>query len=74
MYANYPNPGHDVDDFKNSSRVVVEFEIMSRNFKASKKVDAIKAFFFRLLGIYLINDPIQITVSTPEKQRQGEDK
>lgn len=74
MDADYPNPGHDVDDFKNGSKVAVEFQIMSRNFKASKKVDAVKAFFFRLLGVYLIDNPIQTTVSTPEKRRRGENE
>ncbi len=72
--ADYPNPGHDVDDFKNGSRVVVELRIVSWNFKASKKVDAVKEFSFRLLGVYLIDDPVQTTVSTPEKRRRGEDE
>ncbi len=72
--ADYLNPGHDVDDFKNGLRVAIGFQIVSRNFKASKKVDVVKAFSFRLLGVYLINDSVQITVSTPEKRRGGQDE
>ncbi len=44
--ADYPDPGHDVDKFKNGSREAVEFLIVSQNFKASKKLDVVKAFSF----------------------------
>lgn len=74
MNADYPDPGHDVDDFRNGSKVAVEFQIVSRNFRASKKIDAVKAYSFRLLGVYLIEDPAQSSVSTPDKRRRGEDQ
>ncbi len=41
--SDFSDPGHDVDNFKMGATVVVEFQILSHNFKASKKVDAIKA-------------------------------
>lgn len=72
--SDYPDPGHDVDDFKSGATVAVEFQILSRNFKASKKVDAVKAYSFRLLGVYLVDDPMHSTMSTPEKRRRGEDE
>lgn len=54
MDADYPDPGHDVDDFKNWSKVAIEFQVLSRNFIASKRVDAVKAYSFRLLGVLYI--------------------
>lgn len=74
MDANYPDPDYDVDDFRNGSKVAIEFQIVSRNFKASKKIDAVKASSFRLLGVYLIEDPAHSSVSTPEKRRRGENE
>lgn len=67
--GDYPNPGHDVDDFKAGARVAVEFQLYSRNFKATKNIDAVKAYSFRLLGVYLIDDPSSENVSAPEKRR-----
>ena len=72
--GDYPDPGHDVDDFKAGARVAVEFQIVSRNFKASKRIDAVKAYSFRLLGVYLIDEPTNSTISTPEKRRRGDDE
>lgn len=72
--GDYPDPGHDVDDFKAGARVAVEFQIVSRNFKASKRINAVKAYFFRLLGVYLIDEPTNSTMSTPEKRRRGDDE
>ncbi len=54
--------------------MVVEFQILSRNFKTSKKVDAVKAYLFQLLGVYLVDDPIHSTMSTPNKRQHGEDE
>ncbi len=70
----FPDPGHDVDDFKAGATVVVEFQILSRNFKTSKKVDVVKAYSFRLLGVYFVDDPMHSTMSTPNKRQYGEDK
>lgn len=72
--ANYPNSSHDVNNFKNGSKVIVEFQIVSQNFKASKKIDAVKVFSFQLLGVYLIDNPIQTIVSIPKKRWWGEDE
>ncbi len=72
--SDFPDPGHDVDDFKGGATVAVEFQILLRNFKASKKIDAVKAYSFRLLGVYLVDDPIHSTMSMPNKRQRGEDK
>lgn len=44
----YPDPKHNVDNFKARARVAVEFQLLSRNFKASRKIDAVKDYSFRL--------------------------
>lgn len=44
--GDYPDPGYDVDDFKAGARVAVEFQIVSRNFKALKMIDAVKTYSF----------------------------
>ena len=44
--SDFPNPGYNVDDFKARTIVAVEFQILLRNFKASKKVDIVKAYLF----------------------------
>lgn len=46
MDANYPKPSHDLDDFKNGLKVVVEFQIVSQNLKASKKSRCCKSILF----------------------------
>lgn len=61
-------------DFKARARVVIEFQIVSHNFKALKRIDAIKTYFFQFLGVYLIDKPTNNTISTLEKQRQRDDK
>ncbi len=68
------DPGHNVDDFKARATMAVKFQILLYNFKASKKVDVVKAYLFRLLGVYLIDDPIHSTMSTPNKHQCGADK
>lgn len=65
--SNYPDPRYNVDNFKSGATVAIEFQILLRNFKASKKVDVVKAYSFRLLGVYFIDDPMHSTISTPEK-------
>lgn len=71
MLDDYPDPGHDVEDFRAGSTMAVEFQIHSRNFKATKKTDATKACSFRLLRVYLIVEPKVLMVFTPEKCRRG---
>ena len=70
----YSNLGHNVDNFKIGAKVAMEFQINSRNFKASKKIDAIKAHLFRLLGVYLVDNPSNETMSTPKKRHPGNNK
>lgn len=72
--TNNLNSGNDVDNFKNGSKVAIKFQIIFRNFKTFKKIDAVKTFSFWLLGIYLIDNTVQTTVSTPEKRWWGENK
>lgn len=66
--GNYPNPGYNVDNFKAIIKVVVEFQINSRNFKASKKIDVVKAYLFRLVEIYLVNNLSNKIISTSKKR------
>lgn len=61
--TNFPDPEHNVNDFKLGAIVAGEFQILLRNFKASKKEDAIKTYSFWLLGIYFVNDLVQSTMS-----------
>lgn len=42
----YLDLGHDMEDFKAKVRVAIEFQIVLCNFKISKRVDAIKTYFF----------------------------
>lgn len=65
--SNFSDPGYDVDNFKAGVIVALEFQILSRNFKASNKVDTVKANLFQLLGIYLIDNPIHSTILTLNK-------
>lgn len=59
---------HDVDDFKVRARIAMEFSLILRNFKAFKKIESIKANFFYLLGVYLIDKPSQSMIFMPKKQ------
>ena len=72
--SDYPGPGHDVNNFKSGATVAIKFQILLQNFKASKKVDAIKTYSFRLLEVYLVDDPVHSTISTPDKRQRGEDE
>ena len=62
--GNYPNPGYDIDNFKTRAKVVVKFQVNSRNFKASKKIDIVKIYLFPFLVVYLVDDPNNKTIST----------
>ncbi len=66
--SEFPDVGHNVNNFKARATVVVEFQILLHNFKASKKVDAVKAYLFQLLRIYLIDDLMHSTISTLNKR------
>lgn len=70
----FPDPGYNVDNFKTRAIVAVKFQILSPNFKPSKKIDIVKAYLFRLLKVYLIDDPIYSTMSTLNKRLKKEEK
>ena len=72
--SNYSDPRYNVNDFKSGAIVAIEFQILSQNFKASKKVDAIKAYSFRLLEVFLVDDPMHSIILTLNKRRHGEDE
>lgn len=72
--GNNPNPGHNVDDFKAGTMVAVKFQLVLRNFKVFKKIDVVKIYLFCLLGVYLINNPALLIMSTLEKRCQGDDE
>lgn len=54
--------------------IVLQFQIQSQNFKTSKKIDAIKAYFFKLLGMYFVDDLMYLTMLTLEKPQHRKDK
>lgn len=56
--SNFLKSRYDIDNFKSGITMVLVFQILSYNFKTSKKVDTIKVYLFRLLEVYLINDLI----------------
>lgn len=72
--ANFPKPGYNIDDFKAGAIVVVEFYILLRNFKASNKVDVIKAYSFWLLEVYLIHNPMYSMISILNKRQRGKEE
>lgn len=71
---NYPKSGHNIDNFKSGATVTIKFQILLQNFKVSKKVDIVKVYLFRLLGIYLVDNPVYSTMLTLKKRWYGEDK
>ncbi len=54
--------------------MVIEFHILLRKFKASKKVDVVKAYLFWLLEVNLIDNPMYSTMLTPNNCQRKEDK
>lgn len=66
--SNYPDLGYDIDNCKLGATMTVEFQILLQNFKASKKVDVIKAYSFRLLGVYFVDNLVHSTMSTLKKR------
>lgn len=66
----YPDRGHDVDNFKAEAMVAMKFQLVLKNFKASKKIDAMEVYFFFLLRVYLIENLVLLTISMPEKKCQ----
>lgn len=74
MDRDYLNLNYGVDNFKTGAKVVVEFQVNSRNFKASKKIEPIKIYLFCFLGIYLIDNPSNKTMLTPKKRCPKDNK
>lgn len=58
MNNDFSNPGYNIDNFKVEITIIIEFQILLPNFKASKKIDAVKVYLFQLLKVYLVNNPI----------------
>lgn len=50
--GDYLDLRHDVDDFKAEVRVVVEFQLVLRNFKVSKRVDVVKVYFLTVRSLF----------------------
>ena len=40
--SDFPNLGYNIDNFKAGTTVVIEFQVLLQNFKASKKINAVK--------------------------------
>lgn len=72
--GDYPDLGYDMDDFKAGTRLALEFQLVLCNFKVSKRVNAVKAYSFQLLEVYLIDKLTNSTISTLEKQCQRDNK
>lgn len=72
--SDFPDLRHDVTNFKSSATVEVEFQILLHNFKASKIVNAVKAYLFQLLGVYLIDNPMQSKISISNKRQHRDNK
>lgn len=71
MLDDYPELGHDVEDFRAGSNYGRGVSDILSHFKAAKKTDATKACSFRLLGVCMIDEPKVLMVFTPEKCRRG---
>lgn len=65
--SDYSDPGHNIKNFKSGMTVAIDIQILLQNFKAFKKVDAIKVYLFLLLRIYLVDDPVHSIMSTQDK-------
>lgn len=65
--SNYLDPEYNVDNFKARRIVVIKFQILSHNFKTFKKIDIIKIYSSWLFEMYLIDNLMHLTMSTPNK-------
>lgn len=72
--TDFPDPRYNVNNFMSGATVVVEFQIMLCKLKTCNKVDIIKTYLFRLLGIYLVDDPMQSIILIPDKYQYRKDK
>lgn len=63
----YPDLNHNVDNFKVGVKVAIKFQINLQNFKTTKKIDTIKTYFFRLVEVYLIDEPNKKPISILKK-------
>lgn len=68
----FPDSGRiDIKAFKQDSKVAVEMQIHSRNFKTKATDGTGLGYLFRLVGVYKLEDVRLLPVSTPEKRRRG---
>lgn len=44
--SDYVDSKHDIDDFKIKIKIAIEFQLVFCNFKTSKKINAIKVYYF----------------------------
>lgn len=67
--SEYLDLRHDTDDFNAKARVTIEFQAVLYNFKVLKRINAVKAYIFRLLEVYLIDKLTNSIILTLEKRR-----
>lgn len=72
--TDFPNSEYNVNDFKSDATVAVKFQILSHNFKAFIKVDAVKVYLFWLLGVYFVDYQALSTMLTLDKRQRGDNK
>lgn len=72
--TNYPNLRHNVNNFKSGAKMAIEFQIMSQNFKASKKMNTVKAYLFQLLKVYFVNNQVYSIMLILNKCQHGNNK
>lgn len=63
--------GHKISDFSSGAMLAAGIQLHSRNFQGTKKMDPVKAYYFRLLEVYWIDAPTTSILSIPEKCRRG---
>lgn len=66
--GDYPDSKHNVNNFKAKLKIAIKIQLVSYNFKVSKKIDVIKAHFFCLLKVYSINKSVNSIILTLKKQ------
>ena len=68
-----PNPGYDVEEFRQGREVAVEFTTHAINFRTVSKPDLTFNYNFRLQSLYLVESE-RTTISTPSRRKRGPDE
>ncbi len=50
MSSDFPNPGHNIDNFKVEAIIAIKFQILLLNFKTSKKIDTMRTYLFCIMS------------------------